>query len=74
MEELALETQLAGAPVDAVAGDGEVDRGEVDPDLVRTAGLERDPEECVAVEELLDLEVRHRRTRRVRVEECRSAS
>ena len=46
MQELAAERRLGDA-VDRVADDREVDRGEVDADLVGTAGLEGDAEERV---------------------------
>ena len=46
VEELALEAQ-AGHAVDPVADDGQLDRGQVDADLVRPAGLEPDPEQRV---------------------------
>ena len=65
VEELPLEAELACDPVHRIAGDGEVDRREMDADLVRPAGLEPDAQERVALEELLELEVRHRRARRV---------
>src|SRR6266542_4682346 len=60
MQELALETQLARPPVDGVARNREVDRGEMDADLVCPAGLELDVEECMAREQLEQLELRHR--------------
>src|SRR5207253_10966601 len=64
MQELALEPEISCDPVDPVARNGEVDRGEVDADLVRSAGLEPDAEERMAGQELLELEVRHGRARR----------
>src|SRR5213075_1101494 len=57
-----------GDPVDRVAGHGKVDRREMDADLMRPAGLEPDAQERVALEELLELEVRHGRARLIRVE------
>src|SRR5204863_9691103 len=57
-----------GDSVDRVAGHGKVDRREMDADLMRPAGLEPDAQERVALEELLELEVRHGRARLIRVE------
>ena len=68
VEELALEPELARPAVDRVAADRQVDRGEVDADLVRAPGLERDAQERVPRQQLLDLEVRDRLARRVGVE------
>ena len=51
-----------------VAGDRQVDRGEVDADLVRPPRLEPHAQERVARQQLLELEVRDRRARRVGVE------
>ena len=59
---------VVGHAVDAVADDGQVDRGQVDADLVRPAGLEADVEQRVAAEQPLDLEVRDGVARRVGVE------
>jgi len=67
VQELPFEAEPRDA-VDAVAGDGQVDRGQVHADLVRSAGLEPDAEERVLRQELRDLEVRDRLARRVRVE------
>ncbi len=58
MQELALEPELRRAAIGRVAGDGQVDRGQVDADLMSAAGLERRADERVAWEQLLDLEVR----------------
>src|SRR5215831_20739053 len=68
MQELALQPELARASVDGIAGDGQPDRVQVHPDLVRAAGLELHVEKRVPWKELDDLEVRDRLTRRVRVE------
>ncbi len=57
-----------GNAVHRVASDGKVDRREMHPDLVRPPGLEPDKEERVPRQKLLELEVRHGRTRRGRVE------
>ena len=54
--------------VGPVARDRQVDRREMDADLVRPPRLERDAEQRVAPEQLVDLEVRHRFARRVGVE------
>ena len=40
VQELALEPELVRTAVDGIAGDREPDRGEVNADLVRSAGLE----------------------------------
>ena len=68
MKELALEPELARAPVDRIAGDGEVDRREMHTDLVGPPRLEPHVKERMAREQLDDLEVRDRVARRVRVE------
>src|SRR5260221_3555337 len=68
MEELALEPELAAAAGERVARDREVDRLEMHADLVRPPRLERDSQERVTPEQLLDLEVRHRLAQRVAVE------
>ena len=68
MEELAFQAQVAGAAVERVAGHRQVDRVEVDADLVRPPGFQRHAEQGVPRQQLLDLEVRHRLARRVRVE------
>ena len=47
VQKLALEAEIAGSPVDGIAADGQVDRLEVDADLVRAAGLEPDVEQSV---------------------------
>src|SRR5436305_14909147 len=47
VEELALEAEVAGDPVDEIAADGQVDRLQVNPDLVRPPRLEPDVEEGV---------------------------
>src|SRR5918992_237075 len=67
VQELASERGLRAA-VDSVADDGKVDRGQVDPDLVCPTGLEPDSKERVTSQKLLDLEMRRRLTRLVRVE------
>ena len=58
VEELAFETELAGDPVDRIARDPEVDRLQMDADLVRSSGLQRDREQRVGRERLGDLEQR----------------
>src|SRR3954447_16946286 len=67
VQELAVEPGLVDA-VHGVAGYGQTDRGEVDPDLVRSAGLEAHIEQGMAVEQALDLEVGDGVARRLRVE------
>jgi hypothetical protein len=67
VQELASERGLRDA-VDRVADDRKVDRGQVHPDLVCPTGLEPDSKERVTSQKLLDLEVRRRFTRLVRVE------
>src|SRR3954452_1401784 len=68
VEELALEAELVRASVDRIARHGEIDRGEMDPDLVRAAGLELHVQQRMPREELDELEVRHRVARLVRIE------
>src|SRR5437763_1053256 len=68
VEELALEAEVSSDPVDGVAGDREIDRGEVHADLVRSPGLESDAQECMVREQLLELEVRHGCARGARIE------
>jgi hypothetical protein len=68
VEELALEAELPGPSVDAVAGDREIDRGEVDANLMGAAGLESDVKQGVPRQQLRQLEVRDRVAWRVRVE------
>ena len=48
VEELPLEPEVSCDPVGPVAGDGQLDRGEVDADLVGPAGLEPHAQERVA--------------------------
>src|SRR5262245_22230109 len=67
VQELAPELLVRNA-VDAVSHDREVDRGQMDADLVRPAGLEAHIQDCVGAEQLVDLEVRDRLARRVRVQ------
>src|SRR5207237_3647268 len=59
VEKLPLEPQIARDAVERITGDGEVDRGEMHADLVRTAGLQSDAQECALRQELVELEVRH---------------
>src|SRR5204862_4087936 len=68
VEELALQAEVAGAAVHRIARDREPDRLEVNADLVRAAGFERDAEESVGAQQLDDLEMRDRLARSVRVE------
>src|SRR3954464_14815494 len=58
VEELAAQLEVAPHAVGRVARDGELDRSEVYPDLVRPAGLEADAEQRVLGQQLLHLEVR----------------
>ena len=67
VQELAAEAGLLDA-VDRVAGDRQPDRREMNPDLVRPAGLEVDAEQGVRGEELDHFEVRDGILRRVGVE------
>src|SRR5215212_611561 len=64
VQELALQPRFGNA-VDGIPGDREVDRGQMDADLMRAAGLEVDAEQRVMVEESFDVEVRHRLARTV---------
>ena len=68
VEELPPEPELTGAAVERVAGHRQVDRLEVHADLMRAAGLQGNPQERMATEQLVDLEVGHRLARRVGVE------
>ena len=68
MQELTVEPELAADPVHRVAGDRQVDRREVDADLVHAPRLEPHAEQRVALQALLELEVRDRVSRRVGVE------
>src|SRR3954453_7865942 len=68
VQELALEAELVRASIDRIAGHREIDRGEMDSDLVRTAGLELHMEQRMPREELDELEVRHGVARLVRIE------
>jgi len=68
VQELPLEPELARAPVHPIAGDRQVDRAEVHPDLVRAPGLEPHVEQRMSWQQLNDLEVRHGFARRVGVE------
>ena len=67
MQELALQFEVRHA-VDPVARDGQVDRREVDADLVRPPRLEPHPQQRVPGQQLDHLEVCDRLARRVRVE------
>ena len=58
----------AGSPVHRVAGDRQVDRGEMHADLMRAPGLEGDAQQRMAWQQLFDLEMRDRIARRVGVE------
>src|SRR5919204_834251 len=68
VEELAHEAELAWPAVHRIAGDGEIDRREMDADLVRPARLEPHVEQRMSREELDHLEMRDRVARRVGVE------
>src|SRR6188472_1768580 len=68
VEELPLEAEITGDPVDRIAGYRQVDGGQMNPDLVRPAGLEPDAQQCMARQQLLELEMRYRRARGGRVE------
>src|SRR5262245_37901214 len=68
MEELAAQPQIAFHAVRGVTRDREVDRSEMDADLVRATGLEPYVEECALADDLHDLEPRHGVPRLVRVE------
>ena len=68
VEELPLQAEVSPDAVRGIAGDRQVDRGEMDADLMGAASLEPDAEERMARQELLELEVGHRRARRVGVE------
>ena len=68
VQELTVEPELAADPVHRVARDRQVDRCEVDADLMHPPRLEPHAEQRVALQALLELEVRDRVSRRVGVE------
>src|SRR6266436_895076 len=68
VQELALEAELDGTAVQRVAGDGQVDRGEMHADLMRAPGLECHAQQRMTRQQLFDLEMRHRVARRIGVE------
>ena len=68
VQELPRETKLPGTSVDGIARDGEVDCGQMHPNLMRPSRLEADIEERVPWERVDELEVRDRVARRIRVE------
>src|SRR5947209_19223214 len=68
MEELTGEAELPGLSVHRVACHRQVDRLQVNADLVRASGLQADAEQRVSRQQLDDLEVRDGVARRVRVE------
>ena len=68
MQELALEAEVVLHPVGGVAGHREVDRGEMDADLMRPPRLEPHVQERVLRERLDDLEPRDGVARLLRIE------
>src|SRR5919204_6316254 len=68
MQELPLEPDLARLPVDRIACNGQVNRGEMHADLMRATGLEPHVKQRMLRQQLDQLEVRHRLARPVRVE------
>src|SRR6478752_5300192 len=60
MEELAIELELAGPAVDRISGHRQVDRGEVDSDLVGPSRVEPDVEQRVTRQKLTDSKVSDR--------------
>jgi hypothetical protein len=72
VQELALERQVVLDAVEGVARDRELDRGEVDANLVRPARLEANAEERAGRQELEHLEVRDRVARRCGIERVAS--
>src|ERR1051326_2054117 len=68
VQELAAEAEVALDAVDRVAGDRELDRRQVDANLMRPPGLEPDAEKRVLRQQLDHLEVRDRVARRVGVQ------
>src|SRR5262249_7173337 len=68
VQELPLEAEIARDAVLCVACDGEVDRRQMDANLVRPPGFEAHVEECVLGKELDELEEGHRFPGLVRVE------
>src|SRR5918997_6038317 len=67
VQELALEPEVAADAVDRVARDGQADRRQVHPDLVRAPRLQPHAEQRVTWQQLLHLEVRDRLAWNVRV-------
>ena len=67
MEKLTAESGLRSS-VDRIADDREIDRRQMDANLVRPPRLEPDTQERVAWQHALDLEVRDGTPRRVRIE------
>ena len=63
-----VEFELARTAVERVTCNREIDRREVDANLMRSPGLEPDVEQGVSRQQLHELEVRHRIARRVRVQ------
>jgi len=68
VQELPFEPEIARAPIQGVAGDGQVDGREMHADLVGPARFEGDPQEGMSRQELLHLEMRHGVARRIGVE------
>jgi len=67
MEELPAELRVRNA-VDRVADNGQVDRGQVNPDLMHPAGLQADRKQSMARQQPLELEMGDRLARRIRVQ------
>src|SRR3954454_22803982 len=68
VQELALEAELVRASIDRIARDREIDRCEMDSDLVRAAGLQLHVQQRMPREELDQLEMRDGVARLVRIE------
>src|SRR5213079_338053 len=68
VQELPLQAELARPPVDGIARDGEIDRGQVHTDLMRPPRLEADVEEGVPPQRLDELKMGHRVARSIRIE------
>ena len=62
MEKLAFEMRVrrSRSPIDLIADDWVADEGQMDPNLMRAAGLDRDFEQCGVRKSLDNVETRHR--------------
>src|SRR5689334_2831457 len=68
VQELSLQPEVPGPTVQGIPGDRELDGRQMNADLVRSSGLERDAQQRVSRQELHELEMRQGLARRVGVE------